>query len=77
MHALEILKHIFCFSAMGPVLPQINVFGKELGIEPDVMGYMTAALPIFYVLAKPVVGFLMDYFTVNEKRYTFNVHGHV
>lgn len=51
---------------MGPILPQINVFGKELGIEPDVMGYVTSVLPILYVLAKPIVGFLIDYFTVSR-----------
>lgn len=50
---------------MGPILPQINVFGKELGIGPDVMGLVTSILPILYVVAKPIVGFLIDYFTVS------------
>lgn len=49
---------------MGPILPQINVFGKQLGISPDVMGLITSILPILYILAKPAVGYLMDYFTV-------------
>lgn len=48
---------------MGPILPQINVFGKQLGIGPDVMGLITSILPILYVVAKPIVGFLIDYFT--------------
>lgn len=51
---------------MGPILPQINVFGKELGISPDVMGYITSVLPILYILAKPAVGYLIDYFPVNK-----------
>ena len=49
---------------MGPILPQINVFGKELGISPQVMGYVTCIMPILYVIAKPGVGYLADYFSV-------------
>lgn len=63
------LKTIFsfnwCTSAMGPILPQINVFGKELGISPDVMGFITSLLPILYILAKPAVGYLIDAFPVS------------
>lgn len=55
---------------MGPILPQINVFGKSLGISPDVMGYITSVLPILYVLAKPAVGYLIDYFPVSKISYT-------
>ena len=51
---------------MGPILPQINVFGKQLNIGPDVMGLITSVLPLMYVLAKPVVGYLIDYFTVRS-----------
>lgn len=50
---------------MGPILPQVNVFGKDLGISPDIMGLITSILPILYVLAKPGVGFLIDYFPVS------------
>lgn len=50
---------------MGPILPQLSVIGKQIGVPPDVMGYITAALPLLYVLAKPLVGFLADYFTVS------------
>lgn len=49
---------------MGPILPQTNVFGKELGISPDVMGFITSFLPILYILAKPAVGYLIDSFPV-------------
>lgn len=52
--------------AMGPILPQINVVGRELGISPSVMGYLMSVLPIIYVLAKPLVGFLADYFAVSN-----------
>lgn len=50
---------------MGPILPQINVFGKQLGISADVMGFVTSVLPILYVLAKPIFGFVIDYFPVS------------
>lgn len=53
---------------MGPILPQINVFGKELGISPQVMGYVTCIMPILYVIAKPAVGFLADYFSVGFEK---------
>lgn len=49
---------------MGPILPQLTVFGKQLGLAPDVMGLITSILPILYVVAKPIVGFVIDYFTV-------------
>lgn len=53
---------------MGPILPQLSVIGKQIGVPPDVMGYIMAVLPILYVLAKPLVGFLVDYFTVRGER---------
>lgn len=56
---------ILPFLAMGPILPQINVFGKQLGISPDIMGLITSVLPLLYILAKPAVGFLIDYFSVS------------
>lgn len=52
---------------MGPILPQTNVFGKQLGIAPDVMGLITSVLPIMYILAKPAVGYLIDYFASARK----------
>uniref|UniRef100_W8APK8 Major facilitator superfamily domain-containing protein 6 n=1 Tax=Ceratitis capitata TaxID=7213 RepID=W8APK8_CERCA len=60
---LPIKAHYFFFmAAMGPILPQLSVYGKQLGISPDIMGYITSVLPIMYVLAKPVVGYVADYF---------------
>ncbi|EDW72578.1 uncharacterized protein Dwil_GK20981 [Drosophila willistoni] len=65
---LPIKAHFFFFmAAMGPILPQLSVIGKQIGVPPDVMGYITAVLPILYVLAKPLVGFLADYFTSLRK----------
>lgn len=49
---------------MGPILPQLSVLGKQIGIAPEVMGYITSVLPIMYVIAKPLFGFVADYFTV-------------
>ncbi|KAL7738579.1 hypothetical protein ACLKA6_006878 [Drosophila palustris] len=68
---LPIKAHFFFFmAAMGPILPQLSVIGKQIGIPPDIMGYITAVLPILYVLAKPLVGFLADYF-VNLRKFIF------
>lgn len=50
---------------MGPILPQLAVLGKQIGIAPDVMGYIMSILPIMYVLAKPLFGYLVDYFAVS------------
>lgn len=50
---------------MGPILPQINVFGKQLGISPDIMGFVTSFLPFMYMPAKPLIGYLIDYFPVS------------
>ncbi|KAH8401361.1 hypothetical protein KR009_004945 [Drosophila setifemur] len=62
-HLLPIKAHFFFFmAAMGPILPQLPVIGKQMGVPPDLMGYILAILPILYVLAKPLVGFLADYF---------------
>lgn len=55
----------FCFTAMGPILPQISVLGKEIGVPADIMGFVTSVLPFLYILAKPTVGFLIDYFPVS------------
>ncbi|KAG4072719.1 hypothetical protein HA402_001831 [Bradysia odoriphaga] len=61
---LPIKAHYFFFmAAIGPILPQLPVIGKQLGISADIMGLITSVLPILYILAKPAVGYLMDYFT--------------
>lgn len=61
---ITIFYFFLVYEAMGPILPQTNVFGKELGISPDVMGFITSFLPILYILAKPAVGYLIDSFPV-------------
>lgn len=60
---LPIKAHFFFFmAAMGPILPQLSVYGKELGISPVVMGTVTGILPILFLLAKPAFGLLVDVF---------------
>lgn len=58
---------------MGPILPQVSVFGRELGVSPDVMGFITSFLPILYLIAKPAVGFLIDYFPVAISTLSFTL----
>ncbi|XP_019892966.1 major facilitator superfamily domain-containing protein 6 [Musca domestica] len=61
---LPIKAHFFFFmAAMGPILPQLSVIGKQIGIAPEVMGYITCILPVMYVIAKPMFGFIADYFS--------------
>ncbi|XP_076242063.1 major facilitator superfamily domain-containing protein 6 [Calliopsis andreniformis] len=60
---LPVKAHYFFFmAAMGPILPFFPVYGKQLGISPLVMGSITAVLPILFLIAKPVFGFIVDYF---------------
>lgn len=48
------------FAAMGPILPQLAVFGKEMGISSVVMGTINGILPILFLLAKPLFGIIVD-----------------
>lgn len=60
---LPIKAHYFFFmAAMGPILPFLPVYGKQLGVSTLVMGSITAILPILFLIAKPIFGFLVDYF---------------
>ncbi|CAG9836968.1 unnamed protein product [Diabrotica balteata] len=60
---LPIKAHYFFFmAAMGPILPQLNVIGKELGVSSFVMGIITGILPVAFLLAKPVFGLIVDIF---------------
>ncbi|XP_063992329.1 major facilitator superfamily domain-containing protein 6 isoform X2 [Diachasmimorpha longicaudata] len=47
---------------MGPILPFLPVYGKQLGVSSVAMGTITAVLPFLYLLSKPLFGFLVDYF---------------
>uniref|UniRef100_A0A1I8NSP7 Major facilitator superfamily (MFS) profile domain-containing protein n=1 Tax=Stomoxys calcitrans TaxID=35570 RepID=A0A1I8NSP7_STOCA len=61
---LPIKAHYFFFmAAMGPILPQLAVIGKGFGISAEVMGYIMCILPVMYVIAKPMFGFVADYFS--------------
>ncbi|KAB0801831.1 hypothetical protein PPYR_04017 [Photinus pyralis] len=58
---LPIKAHfLFFMAAMGPILPQLSVYGRELGISPVVMGTVTGILPILFLLSKPAFGLLVD-----------------
>ncbi|XP_046599209.1 major facilitator superfamily domain-containing protein 6 isoform X1 [Neodiprion lecontei] len=60
---LPVKAHFFFFmAAMGPILPFLPVYGKQLGVSPVVMGSITAILPILFMIAKPMFGLLVDYF---------------
>ncbi|XP_047518972.1 uncharacterized protein LOC125058873 [Pieris napi] len=65
---LPIKTHFFFFfAALGPILPQINVFGRQLGVSADVMGMVTAVLPLLWAAAKPMVGYVVDYWPNHRK----------
>lgn len=54
------LFNFHSLSAMGPILPQLAVFGKEMGISSVVMGTINGILPILFLLAKPLFGIIVD-----------------
>ncbi|XP_049763424.1 major facilitator superfamily domain-containing protein 6 [Schistocerca cancellata] len=65
---LPVKAHYFFFMAsLGPILHQLNVFGKQLGVSEVVIGGINAILPILFLLAKPVFGFVADYFRSQRK----------
>lgn len=45
---------------MGPILPQLPVFGKEMGISSVIMGTITGCLPFAFLIAKPLFGIIVD-----------------
>lgn len=57
---------------MGPILPQINVFGRQLGVSAAVMGMVTAVLPLLWAAVKPMVGFVVDYWPV--RHFIFSIY---
>lgn len=57
----------FFFAALGPILPQINVFGRQLGVSPGVMGMVTAVLPLLWAAAKPLFGYIVDFWPTHRK----------
>lgn len=55
---------------MGPILPFISVYGRQLGVAPKIMGTFTSILPILFLIAKPAFGFVVDYFR-NVRKFIF------
>ncbi|KAL4714769.1 hypothetical protein ACJJTC_002628 [Scirpophaga incertulas] len=65
---LPIKAHFFFFFAgLGPLLPQMNVFGRQLGVSPAAMGLVTAVLPLLWAAAKPLFGYVVDYWPTHRK----------
>ncbi|PNF40182.1 hypothetical protein B7P43_G08260 [Cryptotermes secundus] len=65
---LPVKAHYFFFMAsLGPILPFLNVFGKQLGVSEMVMGSITAVLPVLFLVAKPLFGLIVDYFQDHRK----------
>ncbi|KAL3267433.1 hypothetical protein HHI36_011560 [Cryptolaemus montrouzieri] len=56
----QCLKRVMNEYALGPILPQLQVFGKQLGISSVIMGTVTGILPFAYLLAKPLFGIIVD-----------------
>ncbi|XP_066599313.1 major facilitator superfamily domain-containing protein 6 isoform X2 [Prorops nasuta] len=60
---LPVKAHYFFFmAAMGPILPFLPVYGKQMGVSAIVMGLVTSFLPILFLIAKPAFGYLIDRF---------------
>ncbi|KAG5308416.1 MFSD6 protein, partial [Acromyrmex insinuator] len=53
--------------ATGAIFPFLSVYGKQLGISSLIMGSIGAILPILFMIAKPIFGFIMDYFQTQKK----------
>ncbi|VVD04992.1 unnamed protein product [Leptidea sinapis] len=61
------IHFFFFFAALGPLLPQMNVFGRQLGVSPGVMGLVTAVLPLLWAAAKPIFGYVVDFWPNHRK----------
>ncbi|KAK9721697.1 MFS_1 like family [Popillia japonica] len=54
-------------AAMGPILPQLSVYGKEMGVSSVVMGSVTGILPLAFLVAKPIFGIIVDVYRKYRK----------
>ncbi|XP_041989069.1 major facilitator superfamily domain-containing protein 6 [Aricia agestis] len=61
------IHFFFFFAALGPLLPQMNVYGRQLGVSPQAMGLVTAVLPLLWAAAKPIFGYIVDFFPRQRK----------
>ncbi|XP_011871576.1 PREDICTED: major facilitator superfamily domain-containing protein 6-like [Vollenhovia emeryi] len=66
-HLLVKVHYFFYVGSVGPILPFLSVYGKQIGISPLIIGSIAAILPILYLTAKPIFGFIMDYFEAWRK----------
>ncbi|XP_053598323.1 major facilitator superfamily domain-containing protein 6 [Microplitis demolitor] len=68
LQQLPVKAHYFFFmAAMGPILPYLSVYGKQIGVSPLIMGTVTGILPALYLISKPIFGFIVDYFRNRRK----------
>ncbi|KAF6199820.1 hypothetical protein GE061_006118 [Apolygus lucorum] len=68
---LPVKCHYFFFmAAMGPILPYLPVYAKDLGMSEVAMGSVHAVLPVVCLLAKPFFGFILDFFS-NQRKLIF------
>ncbi|KAJ3627703.1 hypothetical protein MTP99_015061 [Tenebrio molitor] len=61
------LHYFFFMAALGPILPQLPLIGKDLGISSLVMGIITGILPFTFLLTKPFFGLLFDVYRQYRK----------
>ncbi|XP_070518126.1 major facilitator superfamily domain-containing protein 6-A-like [Cardiocondyla obscurior] len=61
------LHFFFYLGSAGPTFPFLYVYGKQIGISPIVIGSIGAILPILHLVAKPIFGFIIDYFQTCRK----------
>lgn len=65
---LPVKAHFFFFmAAMAPILPFLPVFGKQLGVSEVANGIVTSVLPVLFLVAKPIFGYILDYFQSKRK----------
>ncbi|KAG5345575.1 MFSD6 protein, partial [Acromyrmex charruanus] len=68
-YTIKLINLIIIHLILGvaPVYPFLPVFGKQLGISPLIIGSVNAILPVLILIAKPIFGFIMDYFQTWRK----------
>ncbi|XP_025990967.2 major facilitator superfamily domain-containing protein 6-A [Solenopsis invicta] len=66
-HLLIKTHYFLLYGSVGPFFPYLHVYVKQRGISSVIIGSITAILPILYLISKPVLGFIIDYFQAWRK----------
>ncbi|XP_011868134.1 PREDICTED: uncharacterized protein LOC105562158 isoform X2 [Vollenhovia emeryi] len=66
-HLLMKAHFFFFLGSVGPTVPFLQVYGKQLGISPSLIGSIDATFSILLLITRPTFGFLMDYFEAWRK----------